>query len=306
MIPLVEDRNAVDTAMKAPSTSLTVTKVYSADESNMQIQPGCGVLGMYCTACSILFKLFSNLSHLTAQCINGLVPCEVALQGSQLGSSVSFVAGFNQAVKWLDQAVANACHGDVLHVVSSLSAGESSWTVVVLSVNPSTLNSVQDGHSRVEEHRLKGNKLLTDPKSKPKNWRDAIVEYNRALHWQNLSPDANQSIISLRLNIALGNLKLKNWERAATQCDAVLLHDPRNVKALYRRARASFERRLFQTAISDLRKAHKLAPTDRAVADLLDQAANKHYADLQKRRQEFAEVYAKLLQGPAFEKQEVV
>lgn len=208
----------------------------------------------------------------------------------------------NQAVSWLEQAVKDAHQGDCLQVM--LSSNGQTKTVIVLAVNPQKKNIKQDAHFRAEEHRLKGNLLLSDPTSKPKNWRDAIVEYNRALHWQSLNPDANQNIVSLRLNIALGNLKLRNWERAATQCDAVLLRDPQNVKAFYRRARASFERGLFQPAISDLRKASRLAPTDRLVADLLNQAVNKHYADVQQRRQQFAEVYAKLVQGSVFEKQE--
>lgn len=41
-------------------------------------------------------------------------------------------------------------------------------------------------------------------------------------------------------NRAQARLKLQQWEAAAEDCSAVLQKDPKNVKALYRRAQARY------------------------------------------------------------------
>lgn len=49
---------------------------------------------------------------------------------------------------------------------------------------------------------------------------------------------AKELLRSCHLNLAAAQLKLKEWGEAAKHCSEVLLSDPANVKALYRRAQA--------------------------------------------------------------------
>ena len=55
-----------------------------------------------------------------------------------------------------------------------------------------------------------------------------------------LSPEQKEVVIdlekSLRLNLAQCFIKLEGWEKAIEHCTNVLQKDPKNTKALYRRA----------------------------------------------------------------------
>lgn len=236
--------------------------------------------------------------------MEGGVAPEAVLEDSLMGCSFSFVLGAGHSTTWLEHAVAGYQPGDVLHL--SDESDTVKHTIILRTVTPpdESLCSSAAAKEAAERCKAEGNTLLTAPNAKPKSWQLAIVEYNRALNWLSWSgniPDPSL-VVPIRLNIALANLRLKMWDRAASQCDAVLAVQPDNAKALYRRARSSFERELYQPAIYDARRAAKLVPQDRAVAQLLEQATRKQYALVQMNRQKFAEVYASMVQSPLFNK----
>jgi len=248
------------------------------------------------------------LPYISVQCVERSVAPEEILEDSLMGCSFSFVLGAGHSVAWLEHAVAGYQAGDVLHL--SDEAGVVQHTVVLHTVTPSnaSLCSSAAAKSTAEALKASGTALLTAADANPKSWQQAIMEYNRALNWlswssgDDTSPADLSLVVSIRLNLALANLRLKMWDRAAYQCDAILAVQPDNAKALYRRSRSLFERGLYQPAICDARKAARIVPDDRAVAQLLEQATDKQYALVRMNRQKFAEVYANMVQSPLFNK----
>lgn len=239
--------------------------------------------------------------------MEGGVTPEVILGDSLMGYSFSFVLGAGHSTAWLEHAVAGYRPGDVLHLSDESDIVQ--HTIVLHTVTPSdeSLCSSAAARSAAERCKAQATALLTAPDANNKNWQQAIMEYNRALNWLSWSSeDPNAAdlslVVSIRLNIALANLRLKMWDRAASQCDAVLAVQPDNPKALYRRAKSYFERGFYQPAICDARKAARLVPQDRAVAQLFEQATNKQYALVRMNRQKFAEIYANMVQSPLFNK----
>lgn len=69
--------------------------------------------------------------------------------------------------------------------------------------------------------------------------------------------------VACKLNNAACKLKLKDYENAVTLCTDVLEIDPRNVKALYRRAQAYMHLVELDLAELDIKKALEIDPDNR-------------------------------------------
>lgn len=75
----------------------------------------------------------------------------------------------------------------------------------------------------------------------------------------------SQINVTVCLNLAAGELKLRNATNAKNACDEVLLNDPNNAKALYRRGQAHIELKNYDDALVDLEQAYRLSPSDKNV-----------------------------------------
>lgn len=67
------------------------------------------------------------------------------------------------------------------------------------------------------------------------------------------------------LNSAVVELKLGNYQDVIFTCNEALKLDPKSVKALFRRGQAKSALKLYESALDDLKKAHKLSPENNAV-----------------------------------------
>ncbi|PRP86552.1 hypothetical protein PROFUN_05190 [Planoprotostelium fungivorum] len=75
--------------------------------------------------------------------------------------------------------------------------------------------------------------------------------------------------ITVHNNLGMLYLKREKWDKAAKACSEVLHIDKKNVKALYRRGKARFQMGLLDKAVSDLKKAQGLDPTDKLIKNEL-------------------------------------
>lgn len=82
----------------------------------------------------------------------------------------------------------------------------------------------------------------------------------------------NQANIVVCLNIAAVELKLCNAENAKNACDEVLLNDPTNAKALYRRGQAHISLKNYDNALIDLELAYRSLPNDKNIQNELHKA----------------------------------
>lgn len=83
-----------------------------------------------------------------------------------------------------------------------------------------------------------------------------------------VSQEALDTRVSALANIAACRLSLREWSACAAAATQVLKVEPRNAKALYRRAVANVERGREHDAESDVSALMALAPGDRAVQAL--------------------------------------
>lgn len=86
------------------------------------------------------------------------------------------------------------------------------------------------------------------------------------------------------LNIAAVELKLNNAENAKNSCDEVLLNDPSNAKALYRRGQAHVVLKNYDDALVDLEQAHRSLPLDKNIQNEYQKAKEiwRNYQNQQK------------------------
>lgn len=82
----------------------------------------------------------------------------------------------------------------------------------------------------------------------------------------------NQLNVVVCLNIAAVELKLSNAESAKNACDEVLLNDPANAKALYRRGQAHISLKNYDDALIDLELAYRSLPNDKNIQSELHKA----------------------------------
>jgi tetratricopeptide (TPR) repeat protein len=125
----------------------------------------------------------------------------------------------------------------------------------------------------VMKNKAEANELFSDG-----NFKFAAARYTKALthcaKFVDLSPDdlaeVNDLKLSLNLNLALAYLKLENPDQALRVCNEALAIDENSAKALYRRASVYFEKKNWDGAKQDAKKAACAAPEDKAIKKLHD------------------------------------
>lgn len=101
-------------------------------------------------------------------------------------------------------------------------------------------------------------------------------------------------LMSLRLNIAMCSLKLSEWTKAIEITTKVLKTEPRNVKALYRRAVALIEVENLIEAKKDLTLALEIEPTNRQVRRELLEWKKKNVLDQKRQKNIFGGFFGKV------------
>ena len=117
-----------------------------------------------------------------------------------------------------------------------------------------------------------------------------LDKYQKGLRYLNEDPDLDneppttkQEIDALRItlnsNSALLNIKLEAWDDAIRAADSALsvdgIKDADRVKALFRRGSAYVRTKEEEAAVKDLEEAHKLAPSDAAILNELNNVKSK-------------------------------
>eukprot|EP00977_Amphora_coffeiformis_P003434 scaffold638_cov168-Amphora_coffeaeformis.AAC.16 len=123
----------------------------------------------------------------------------------------------------------------------------------------------------VLKNKAEANELFSDG-----NYKFAAARYTKALShcakFVDLSPEDAEEVkgvkLSLNLNLALAYSKLQNFDQALRVCTDALAIDGENTKALYRRASVYYEKKNWDKAKADIRKAEAGAPDDKAVKKL--------------------------------------
>jgi len=125
----------------------------------------------------------------------------------------------------------------------------------------------------VMKNKAEANELFGDG-----NYKFAAARYTKALShcakFVDLSPDDVEEVngvkLSLNLNLALAYLKLQNPDQALRVCNEAIAIDENSPKALYRRASVYYEKKKWDAANEDVKKAIKVAPEDKAIKKLQD------------------------------------
>ena len=84
--------------------------------------------------------------------------------------------------------------------------------------------------------------------------------------------EIRQLVLALHLNLAAARLKMAEPTEALAQCDAALVVDPGNSKAMYRKGQALLKLGEPKDARVTLMAAHKLSPQDKQIISLLHKA----------------------------------
>eukprot|EP00658_Telonema_sp_P-2_P070254 TRINITY_DN59824_c0_g2_i1.p1 TRINITY_DN59824_c0_g2~~TRINITY_DN59824_c0_g2_i1.p1 ORF type:complete len:330 (-),score=57.53 TRINITY_DN59824_c0_g2_i1:277-1266(-) len=147
---------------------------------------------------------------------------------------------------------------------------------------------------------------------------DATVEYSNALSvWQWFEADSNEGmkmvkrwcsvppgsaaevsrvVTSLFLNLAMCSLKLHRWEDTIFMANLALSHDPKNVKALYRRSMARIGKDTtadLEFAVEDLKKAGELAPDDPQIRSALAMHSKVYRRQLKSDKQTYGGMFTR-------------
>merc|ERR1712070_1355808 len=117
----------------------------------------------------------------------------------------------------------------------------------------------------VMKNKDEGNELF-----KGGNLRPAAARYVKALthcaKFFDLGPEDEEEVVgvklSLYLNLAMCYIKLENLDAALKQCEEALKLKPDNAKALYRRASVYENKKMYEEALVDAKKALTIQPED--------------------------------------------
>ena len=128
----------------------------------------------------------------------------------------------------------------------------------------------------VMKNKAEANELFADG-----NFKFAAARYTKALthcaKFIDLNPDdlaeVNGIKLSLNLNLALAYMKLENPDQALRVCNEAIAIDGDSPKALYRRASIYYEKKRWEDAKKDIKKAASIAPEDKAIKKLDDRIA---------------------------------
>lgn len=94
-------------------------------------------------------------------------------------------------------------------------------------------------------------------------------------------------------NMAASYIRTNNFEKAVDYASKVLVKDPENAKALYRRGTAYHRLNNLEKAEKDLKAAVKFAPNDKAIRQELE-LISKAYAEYEKKSKlQFAGMFDK-------------
>nr|XP_021138831.1 mitochondrial import receptor subunit TOM34 [Columba livia] len=114
------------------------------------------------------------------------------------------------------------------------------------------------GSERAQTLKAEGNELV-----KKGNHKKAVEKYTESLK-------LNQECATYT-NRALCYLTLKQYKEAVQDCTEALRLDPKNVKALYRRAQALKELKDYKSSIADIKSLLKTEPKNTAALRLLQE-----------------------------------
>lgn len=137
---------------------------------------------------------------------------------------------------------------------------------------------------------------------KAQNWQLAIEKYSKALRYletcsSTLNDDSAKkklepTALSCILNTAACKLKLKLWQEAIECCDEALDLNQTNTKALFRRAQAWQGLKEFNKAMIDLKKAHEIAPDDKAIGNEMLKLKQQVKEEKEKEKKIYAKMFA--------------
>jgi len=130
------------------------------------------------------------------------------------------------------------------------------------------------------------------------DYTGAITRYTQAIALLNEIYDVPEETkqksdevkLSIYLNLAMSNLKLKNYTKLVANCTNALKIDPKNVKALYRRSLGHSGEKLYDNALSDLNEAFNIDPKNVDVKKEL----NKVKDIIQKQKEKEKKMYSKM------------
>lgn len=113
-----------------------------------------------------------------------------------------------------------------------------------------------DEDEKIEQAKIlkeQGNKFLKEGK-----YAIALKKYNRCKNYLSGFKDdheeCKQLTTAVHLNLSLLYQKENNNDECIANCNQVLVHDPKNIKALYRRGQARLNVQNFEEAIGDFTK----------------------------------------------------
>ncbi|TNN42290.1 Peptidyl-prolyl cis-trans isomerase D [Liparis tanakae] len=155
--------------------------------------------------------------------------------------------------------------------------------------------------SVAEDVKNVGNTLF-----KNQDWKAAVSKYSKALRGgvcrylevsgELLAEEAQQKLeptaLSCFLNTAACNLKMQLWQDALDSCNEALELNQENTKALFRRAQAWQGLKENGNAMIDLKKAHGVAPEDKAIGNELKRVQQKIQEEKEKEKKIYAKMFA--------------
>lgn len=123
----------------------------------------------------------------------------------------------------------------------------------------------------VMKNKVEANELFSHG-----NYKHAAARYTKALShcakFHDLNPEDMEEVkqvkLSLNLNLALAYYKLQKYDQSLRVCNEALHIDENSTKALYRRAMVYYEKKKWEDANQDLKKAAGIAPEDKAIKKL--------------------------------------
>uniref|UniRef100_A0A8C8B3X5 TOM34 protein n=1 Tax=Otus sunia TaxID=257818 RepID=A0A8C8B3X5_9STRI len=137
-------------------------------------------------------------------------------------------------------------------------SAQTRWSVPSATAPGANTPPTAAGMERARTLKEEGNELV-----KKGNHKKAVEKYSESLK-------LNQECATYT-NRALCYLALKQYQEAVQDCSEALRLDPKNVKALYRRAQALKELKDYKSSIADIKSLLKTEPKNTAALRLLQE-----------------------------------
>merc|ERR1712194_845813 len=126
----------------------------------------------------------------------------------------------------------------------------------------------------------------------------SLFSYLDSIKDEGKKANAKELKLACELNSAACSLKFKDFAEVKKKCNSVLKDDPRNVKALFRRAQAHLGEKNFADSIADLKKLIEADPQNREARSLMKEAQAGQKEEDKKSKGMFAKMCAGLGKGP--------